>query len=361
MKKIYSAGAILLSASALCSCGGDSKPAEVAPEETPAAWSVEMTYLSNEVAKSKEVTNYGENNEVVSVDLFSVDKTTGKSTQTDHIIYQNGKPVYSNVFGDNGTVVGHSKYAYNEAGNIVSEVISSFVTELNRIETTKRYLYEYDANGNVTLVKEQNFVINAWVNDYEWSYTYDDQQRLTARVDFNYNGKDRKQSCQYGYIYKEGSNQIDVEDYYFYDLKTNRLRHDAKTHYEYDKNGRVKSKTIERHKANAKRDLVNSRLISYLYNEAGQITDIVEKRWNSSEKKWNNEAAKAQSFDYSESGQLLSRIESYNTNKGFRVNKDIYTPAPEGRTLVSPAAPVESVKPVINLDDKHKTDKNEED
>lgn len=360
MKKIYSLGAILLSVSALSSCGGDSKPAEVAPEEAPVAWSVEMTYLSNEVAKSKEVTNYGENNEIVSMDLYAVDKSTQQSTQTEHIIYQNGNPVYSNELNETGQVVGHTKYAYNEAGKVVSKEVQSYLPELKRIEATIRYQYEYDANGDVTAIKEQKFAKGVWTNDYEWTYTYDAQQRLASRVDFNYNGKDRKQSCQYTYAYKEG-NLIDVEDYFFYDLKTNRLRHDAKTHYAYDKDGRVKTATIERHKANAKRDLVNSRLITYTYNNAGQVTDIIEQRWDGNAKKWRQDAAKSQNFDYNEAGQLLTRIESYNTNKGFRINKDVYTEAPEGRTLVAPAAPVENAKPVINLDDKHKTDKNEED
>lgn len=359
MQKNYSLFA-LLAAAALCSCGGESKNESAAPAEEPVAWSVESMFLANEVAKSKEVTNYGENDQIVSVDKYSIDKATKAETLTEHVIYQNGKAAYSNVFETDGTIIGHSKFTYNEAGDIVSEEIENYVESLKRIALTKRYAYEYNENGDVKVVKEQNAAPNGgWTNDYEWVYTYDAQGRITMRQDFNYKGKDRKQSCQYGYTYKEGSNQLDIVDYLFYDLKTSRLRHDSKTHYTYDKNGRVKSELVERHKANAKRDLVNSRLFTYNYNEAGQLSSSIEQKWFATDKKWQD--VRTYELLYSEEGQLLSRVEAFYSNRGLRINKDVYSPAPAGRKLVAPAAPVESVKPVVDVDDKHKTDKNEED
>lgn len=358
MKKSYFFSAICLSAAFLSSCGGEAKQEQTAPAEAPVVWSNEMTYSANEVVKSKEVTNFGENDEVVSVDKYSIDKATNELVLAEHVIYQNGKPVYSNVLESNGTVIGHNVYTYNEAGNLTLEVVETYVEGLKRVAPSQRYVYEYNENGDVTVVKEQHTIPNGWATDYEWQYGYDAQQRLISRQDFNGDGKERKQSCQYGYSYKEGTNQLAQVDYYVYDLKTQRLRHDSKMRYEYTKEGRIKSETVIRHKANKTRDDINSRLITYTYTAAGQLDTRVEQKWNNTEKKWYD--VRTAGCEYSESGQLLQNLETLYTNKGLRINKEIYAPVPEGKSLVAPSVPVEQVKPVVDVDDKHKTSKDED-
>lgn len=358
MQKIYSMGALCAALVALSSCGGDSKQEQAAPAEAATVWSNEMTYLVNEKAKNKEVTNYGEGDVIVSVDKYDVNKETGAMELAEHIIYQNGIPVYSNVLNADGTVVGHSVFNYNESGKLTSEVIETYVEGLKKVAPSQRYVYEYNENGDVVSVTEQHAVPKGWATDYAWEYKYDEQNRLSLRQDYNGTGKERKQSCQYSFKYKEGSNQFEQVDYYFYDLKTQKLRHDSKTRYEYNNQGRLKSETVIRHKANKTRDDINSRLITYVYNADGQLTDKIEQKWNNNEKKWYD--VKTYNNEYNAEGQLVQAVEAYYTNKGLKISKEIYTPAPEGKSLKAAPAPLEQIKPIINVDDKHKTSKEED-
>jgi len=358
MQKYYALSALSVAMVALSSCGGESKQEEAAPAEEATVWSSKMTYLVDEKTKSEDVTNYGANDQIVSIDKYNADKETGQLILSEHIIYQNGKPFYSNVFDEKATVIGHNVFSYNEAGLLTTEVVETYVEGAKKVTPSQRYVYEYNANGDVISVKEQHTIPSGWATDYEWIYSYDAQQRLSMRQDYNGDGKERKQSCQYLYKYKEGSNQYEQVDYYFYDLKAQKLRHDSKTRYEYTKEGYVKQETVIRHKANAKRDDINSRLISYSYNAAGQQIYRLEQKWNNSEKKWYE--VKTFKSDYNKEGQLVETLEAYYTTKGLKLRKEVYSPAPEGKSLKAATAPTEQIKPIINVDDKHKTSKEED-
>lgn len=359
MKKIFAFGAMCATVLAATSCGGGEKNEVVAPAEEPTAWSEVNTFDTNGEITAKEVTNYGQNGIVVSVDKYVADKESKEVVRTDHVIYQNGKPVYGDSFRADGTVCGYELYTYNDKGLVTEQVVESYSDGLKRIAPSSRYIYEYDANGDVTAIKEQKAVPNGWATNYEWTYTYDAQGRLTGRADFTGDGKDRKQSCQYGWSYEDGSNKVKQLDYFTYDLKQQKLKHDAKTHYDYNAAGQIVKATVIRHKNNQKREDINSRLFEYKLNPAGQVTAVIENRWNNSISKWYEVSQSVTEYD--DAGQLIRTYTNKNTNKGPRTYTETHEQgAPADRPNVAPAQPSYEVKPVINLDDKHMTSKDED-
>lgn len=357
MKKFFVYSAMCATLIAASSCGGGEKNETVAPAEDPTAWSDAVVYDTNGEVTGREVYNYGQNGQVVSVDKFTVDKTTKAEYRTDHIIYQNGKPVYSDAFNASGAVEGHELYTYNEQGLVTETVVETYSEGLKRIAPSTRYIYEYDANGDVTSIKQQKAVPNGWATDYEWTYSYDAQARLSGRADFTGDGKDRKQSCQYGWAYEEGSNKVKQQDYFTYDLKQQKLKHDAKTHYEYNAAGQITKATVIRHKNNAKREDINSRLFTYKLNKAGQLEVLLEQKWNNSQSSWYD--VNETHYEYDEAGQLIRNYINKNTNKGPRTYTETHTYG-ASQPVVAPVQPSLVVKPVINLEDKHLTSKEED-
>ena len=358
MNRFFAFSALCATLVAATSCGGgDNKSA--APVEEPAVYSDVNNFDTNGEPTGKEVTNYGANGQIVSVDKFSVDKASNEMYLAEHVIYQNGKPAYSNVQNAAGTVEGHDVFTYNEKGNLTEEVIEEYSEGLKRIAPAQRFVYTYDANGDVTSVKEEKSAPKGWETVYEWTYSYDASGRLTGRQDFTGFGKDRKQSCSYSWAYEDGSNQVKQLDFYRYDLKQQKLKHDSKTHYEYNAAGQIVKATVIRHKNNKKRDDINSRLFTYEYNEAGQVTLAYEQKWNSGTNSWyevNNTT-----FTYDEAGQLVQKQNIRSTNKGMKFYNEVITPgAPADKPNVAPAAPALVVKPVIDTEDKQQTSADED-
>ena len=359
MKKFFAFSAMCATLVAVSSCGGSEKNEVVEPAEEATVWSDVNAFDTNGEATGKEITNYGQTGQIVSVDKFSVDKATKEMVHTDHVIYQNGRPVYANALKPSGEVEGHELYTYNEQGQLTERVVETYSEGLKRIAPSSRYVYTYDANGDITSIKEQKKTPKDWATDYEWTYKYDEQGRLSGRADYTGDGKERKQGCQYGWSYEEGSNKVKQLDYYTFDLKTNKLKHDSKTRYEYTANGQVKRATVIRHKANQKRDDINSRLYTYEYNAAGQQTVWLEQKWNNGSSSWYEVSSGSKEYDAA--GQLVKTTTVKNTNKGTKFYNEVHTQgAPADKPNVAPAEPAFNVKPVIDLEDKHLTSKEED-
>ncbi|MBQ0056523.1 MAG: hypothetical protein KBT20_02600 [Bacteroidales bacterium] len=359
MKKFFALSAMCATLIAATSCGGGEKNEPVEPAEEPTVWSDINVFDTNGDETGKEVTNYGQDGKIVSVDKYTVDKESKQMVQTDHVIYQNGKPAFGKALRADASLEGRDLYTYNEQGLLTEEVVETYSEGLKRIAPAQRFVYAYDANGDVTSIKEQKAVPNGWATEYEWTYTYDAQGRLTGRADYTGDGKDRKQSCQYGWSYEDGSNKIKQLDYFTFDLKQQKLKHDSKTRYTYNAAGQVETATVIRHKANQKRDDINSRLITNRYNAAGQLLNVIEQKWNNGSSSWYEVASS--NYEYDEAGQLTRYASIKNTNKGVKVYNQVHTlNAPAGQLNVAPAAEALVVKPVINLDDKHATSKDEE-
>lgn len=359
MKNFFAFSAFCATLVAATSCGGGETNTVVEPVEEATAWSDTNEFDTNGAFTGSEVTNYGQDGKIVSVDKFTADKETNQKVQTDHIIYQNGKPAFGKALKPDGTVEGHDIYTYDEKGNLLEEVVETYSEGLKRIAPSSRYVYTYDANGDITSIKEQKATPKGWATNYEWTYTYDAQARLTGRADFTGDGKDRKQSCQYGWSYEDGSNKIKQMDYYKFDLKAGKLKHDAKTFYEYNAEGQILKSIVYRHKNNQKRDDIKSRQFTYTYNKAGQLTSTLEQKWNNSASEW-YEVSNGGS-EYDEAGQLQKTTKFFYTTKGLKQLHEVHTQgAPADKPNVAPAAPAFNVKPVIDLEDKHQTSLEEE-
>lgn len=364
MKKFYVYGALCAALVGATSCGGNEAPAVAEPAEEATAWSDVNAFDSNGTPQGSEVTNFGQNGQIVSVDKFTVDKETKTNYKTDHVIFQNGKPVYANNFRMDGSIEGHEVYTYDANGLLTEHLLETYSEGLKRIAPASRYVYTYDANGDVTSVKEQKTNPKGWSTVYEWEYAYDAQGRVTMRQDYTGDGKERKQSCQYTWRYMEGSNKVEQQDYFFYDLKQNKLKHDSKTQYEYNAKGQVEKTLVIRHKSTTKREDVKSRLITNKFNAAGQIVSVLQQKWNNGEQSWYEVGNSV--FEYDAAGQLKLAVDNKFTmnKKGQQVLKtysQVHTQgAPAEHPNVAPAAPVMNVKPVIDLEDKHLTSKEEE-
>lgn len=353
MNKFIAFSALSTGLMVLASCGGSNN--EVAePVEEATAWSVTGDFDTNGEATGREITNYGVDGKVVSVDVFTADKTTKELVKTDHIIYQNGKPAFGKALKPDGTVEGRDIYTYDEKGNVTEEVVETYSEGLKRIAPIKRYVYTYDANGDVTSIKEQSDTPKGWATDYEWTYNYDAQARLTSRADYTGEGKERTQSCQYTWSYQEGCNKIKQLDFFTFDIKQQKLKHDSKTFYEYNAAGQVTEAKVVRHKNTQKREDINSRLFTYEYNAAGQTTSIQEQKWNNTTKTWYE--VTSTSFEYDNAGQLVRKQFIKSTNRGMKFMTDVYVQDSTATApVVAPAAPALVVKPVINLEGKHLT------
>lgn len=359
MKKFLAFNAVCASLVLATSCGGGEAKEEPQIVEEAAAWSDVNAFDTNDVPTGSEITNYGQNGQIVSIERYTVDKETKESVKTEHVIYQNGKPALTNVLKADGSVEGHEIYNYDEKGLLAEKVIEDYVEGLKRIAPTTRYVYAYDANGDVTSIKEQKTNPKGWSTIYEWTYAYDAQGRITTRADYTGDGKDRKQSCMYNWAYEEGNNKVKQLDYFFFDLKTGKLRHDSKAHYTYNDAGQVTEELVIRHKNNLKREDIKSRKYEYTYNKAGQLIKIYESKWNNSVKEWAEVVSSY--YEYDAAGQLKKYSSNKFTTKGAKFTHEVHTQgAPADKPNVAPAAPAFVVKPVINLEDKHLTSKDED-
>lgn len=352
MKKILAMSAVCASAMVLTSCGGDNKATAEAPVADPTVTSDTITYITNGASAGKDLRNYNAAGQVASVDSYNAnDAKTGTA------IYKDGKVCYEISYNEQNAEDGNTAYTYNEAGRLAEVTTSAFNQDRQKIEPTTQIKYTYNEAGDVTAVKEYSYVNLRWVKVYEWDYAYDAQGRLSERKDYTGDGKEAKQSCWYTYAYSDG-NKIQQEDFYYFDLKTGKLKHDAKFQYVYNAAGQVQTRTMIRHKNNQKRDDINSRLFTYTYNAAGQITNLQEQRWNSGTNSWYD--VKNTAWEYDEQGRQILFNQVAQTNKGVKMNQELNAYAADSKAEAAPAAPAASGKPVINLDEKHLTEKEDE-
>jgi hypothetical protein len=357
MKKFFAYSALCATIVAATSCGGNEVNEVAEPVEEPTAWQDVNAFDTNDVPTGMEVTNFGQNGQIVSVDKFVIDKETKKSIHTEHIIYQDGKPALGKMLKEDGTVEGREVYNYNTNGYLAEQVIETYSEGLKRIAPSMRYVYTYNGNDDLVSIKEQKTAPKGWKTEYEWTYDFDELARVYVRADFTGEGKERKQSCRYDWKYEEGSNKIAQLDYFFFDLKVGKLKHDSKTMYKYNAAGQVTEELIIRHKNNLKRDDIKSRRFSYEYNAAGQLKSIYEEKWNNSVQEWAEVCNTL--YDYDKAGQLVKWSSNKYTTKGAKFMHEVHTYGGEKPT-VAPAAPSMVIKPIVNLDDKHLTSKEED-
>lgn len=343
-------GALL---TALYSCGGSAENAVVEPTPDPVAWTDTVTFTDMSGAvTAMDVKAYNAAGQVALVEQYSPSKgEDAKMLLTDKIIYQNGKPAYGKTF-EADKVVGTDIYTYDAAGNLQKEVIASWNTEKQKLEDETMYEYTYNEKGDVTMIKESKFENLRWVDVYEWTYIYDEQGRIAERKDYTCEGE-RKQSCWYTWVYNEKS-QCTQMDFYFFDIKGGKLKHDAKTQYKYNDAGQVLTATVIRHKNNQKRDDINSRLFTYEYNQAGQLTLMMNQRWTNATKTWYEVANSTYAYDAL--GRLFETKNITHTNKGVKmVTETTVFGTPADKVVASPAAPAASIKPEVNVYQKHET------
>ena len=363
MKKnvvLYSA----VCAAMLASCAGEKQESAVEPQADPIAWTDTVKFENNLRGglQGYDVKGYNAAGQLALIESYDV--KDGKAACATTTIYQNGKPVYAKDWDETGAkVVGTDVWKYDDKGNVTEEVQSQFITEKQKIEPVTKYTYSYDANGNLTSIVEAGYANLRYTDAYEWTYAYDDKGRLTDRKDYTFDGNTRKQANWYTFKYND-KDQLVEKDYYYYDLKTNKLRHDAKTEYTYNDAGQELTSTLIRHKNNQKRDPINSRLYTKEYNADGQITYDGEQRWNShlnNEKGGWDTSTHSTSFKYDAQGRQIEKTEIVQTNKGLRMVSEITAyGAPADKVKPTPATPGSSVKPVVNLQDKNKTSKEED-
>lgn len=352
MKKILAMSAMCASIAALTSCSGDNKTEAAAPVADPTVTSDTIAFVSNGSPSGKDIRNYNAAGQVASVDSYSAaDAKTGTA------VYKDGKVVYEVTFNEKNVEDGNVVYTYDEAGRIVETTTSAFNQERQKVEPATQIKYAYNEAGDVTAVKEYSYVNLRWVKVYEWDYAYDEQGRFVDRKDFTGDGKEAKQSCWYTYTYSDG-NKIQQEDFYYFDLKTGKLKHDAKFVYTYNAADQVLTRTMIRHKNNQKRDDINSRLFTYTYNNAGQLTNLQEQRWNSGTNTWYD--VKNTAWEYDEQGRQILFSQVANTNKGVKMNQEYISYAADSKAVAAPAAVAANGKPVVNLEEKHLTEKEDE-
>lgn len=358
MKQYFGWSALCASLLLMSACGGEKKNAAVESEVDAIAWSDVTKYADiSGIAGSKDVKSYNAQGQLAKVETFSIAKEGGAENLTAVVIYKDGKPVLGKEFNEKGVLVGTEVSKYNDLGLLLETTTEALNEEKGKMENRKQYKYTYNDNGDVTFVTEFTNQNLRWVKTYEWRYTYDDQGRFIDRKDYTGDGKEAKQSCWYTYKYADG-NKIEQEDYYFFDIKTGKLRHDSKFRYTYNDKNQVVSRLVIRHKNNKKRDDINSRLFTYEYTPAGQLALEMQQRWNSRGNSW-YEVSNVRN-EYDEQGRIVLRTAVAHTNRGMKVNTEATEYGADSKTAAAPAVPAVNAKPVINLSDKRLTAEEEE-
>lgn len=305
MKKTFLLGAICASIAAFTSCGGDSKPAAAAqPAETfqeeATVSSKTTTYETNGELTERVVKNFGANGNVVSEDHYLVSKSTKAEYLAEHIVYKDGQPYTAEQKDDNGKPDGSVTYGYNNGR------LSNIVTKVNGKETL-RYNYVYNANGDLTSVKELALKEGASKLSiaYEWTYQYDAQNRLSQRADFAGEGAERIQANLYEFEYVGETNKVSTVNFTFFDLNTKKLKHDAIHTFKYDKKDRPVEDIVERHNNNRTK-MLNSRRFQWSYDDNGNLQGKFEERFNNNKWEANMATCLTEYYQYDEEGNLES-------------------------------------------------------
>lgn len=358
MKKIFGYGAVCTTLLVAASCGEKKSNEVAAPTAESVAYTDTVRYTNGKgIYNFMEVRGYDAQGQVVVVDGYKVkeDKTIVAAEQT---IYQNGAPVYIKSVDENGNLIGEELSVYTD-GRITETLVKAFNPEKQKMQDKSKVVYTYDAAGNVTNILESVCENLHWNNAYEWTYAYDEQGRVADRKDYTYSDG-RKQSRWELYTYDE-MGRLSVYDYYFFDIRKGRQKHDSKTTYSYNAAGLLEKAVVERHKNTLKRELVKSREYLYEYNDKGQLTYFVRQKYTVSTKSLNNEFTTNSIYDgqnrlVQRNSISLVRPKSESAYIAYAYSDGAVSPTPATEACkTSFFIPVVDGKPVVNLSEANKS------
>ena len=145
-----------------------------------------------------------------------------------------------------------------------------------------------------------------------------------------------------------------------FDVKQGRQKHDSKTTYEYNTQGRLQKASVERHKNTRKREPILSRVYNYDYNAQGQLTYFDRQKWTPKTKSFVGEFSTNKAYD--EKGRLVSSFSLSITRPKTESQALTYSyPAEAKATSVCEAAkvaffvPVKDGKPVVDVTEANKS------
>lgn len=358
MKKKFGYGVVCMTLLVAASCGEKKSNEVAAPTAEPVAYTDTVRHTNGKgVYNFMEVRGYNAQGQIAVVDGYTIkeDKSSVLSEQT---VYQNGMPVYVKSVDEKGNLVGEEISTYTD-GRITETLVRDFNLEKQKMQDKSKVVYTYDVTGKVTGILESVCENLHWNNAYEWTYAYDEQGRVNDRKDYTYTDG-RKQSRWELYTYDE-QGRLSVYDYYFFDIRKGRQKHDSKTTYSYNAAGLLEKAVVERHKNTLKREPVKSREYLYEYNDKGQLVYFARQKYTVSTKSLNNEFTTNNLFD--EQGRLvqrnsisLVRPRTESSYIAYTYSAGAVNPTPVAETgKTSFFIPVVDGKPVIDLSEANKS------
>lgn len=358
MKKLFGLGVFCTLLVAATSCGEKKSTEAAAPTAEAVASTDTVRYTSGKgVYNFMEVRGYNAQGQLAVVDGYNV-KDGGATALAEQTIYSGGEKAYAKSVDEAGKLAGEEFYTYAD-GRIKEILIKEFSAEKGKMLDKSKFVYTYDAAGNVTSIMESTCVNLHWGNTYEWTYTYGEQGRVADRKDYTYS-PEKKQSRWETYAYDE-QGRLAVYDYYMFDVRKGKQKHDSKTTYTYTDKGLLSKVVVERHKNTLKRESLKSREYMYDYNEAGQLTYFARQKYTASTNELANEFSTSNSYD--ELGRLVQqnnisltrpRTESSYLAFSYSAEATAATPAEVTHTT-SFFVPVKDGKPVVNTTDTNKS------
>ncbi len=359
MKKIFGYGVVCTTLLVATSCGEKKSNEVVVPTAEPVAYTDTVGHKNGKgVYNFREVRGYNAQGQLAVVDGYTV-KDNGKSfVIAEQTIYQNGLPVYFKTVNESGSLTGEKTFVYAD-GRITETLEREFSLEKQKMLDKSKVVYTYDAAGNVTNILESVCENLHWSNAYEWTYSYDEQGRVNDRKDYTYTD-DRKQSRWELYAYDD-QGRLSVYDYYFFDIRKGRQKHDSKTTYFYNAVGLLEKAVVERHKNTLKREPVKSREYMYDYNDKGQLTYFARQKYSASTKSLATEFSINNIYDGQ--GRLIQRNgisqvrpRTESSTVFYAYSNGAVNPTPASETCeTSFFIPVADGKPVIDLSETNKT------
>ncbi len=360
MKKVFGLSAICLTTALLSSCGAKQETTPAVPAAEAVAWSDTLRYVNGKYEYNcLEIRGYNAEGKLAVVDIYDV--KDNKETLAEQKIYQGGLLAYVKGLDEKGAVNHEETYVYTD-GRLTEVLTKDFDVERQKMMESAKLVYKYNEQQDIASIKETVCKNLRWMDSYEWTYTYKDG-KVVDRKDFAYeevNSKmERKQSRWELYEYNENG-QLQTYNFYFYDVKQGRQKHDSKTSYEYNKKGQLIKASVERHKNTRKREPILSRIYNFDYNEAGQLTYFDRQKYSAKTKQQTGEFATNNSYD--EQGRLLlSQSLSITRPKTESVTISYTYPAEAKATTLCEAnkvnyfVPVRDGKPVVDVTENNKT------
>lgn len=359
MKKFLELGAVAFTVLSLYSCGAKQETAKT-PTAEPVSWSDTVRYENGKREYNYlEIRGYNAEGNLAVIDGYSVND--GVETYAQQSIYQGGKLVYVKGVNETGTQILEETYTYREDGQIAESLVKSWDDSRGKLMDESKVVYTYDEQGNVVNIKESVCQNLHWYAAYEWVYTYQNGV-VTDRKDYTYTlaaKQERKQSRWELYAYDD-KGRLKTYDFYVFDVKQGRQKHDSKTTYEYNTQGRLQKASVERHKNTRKREPILSRVYNYDYNAQGQLTYFDRQKWTPKTKSFVGEFSTNKAYD--EKGRLVSSFSLSITRPKTESQALTYSyPAEAKATSVCEAAkvaffvPVKDGKPVVDVTEANKS------